>query len=437
MRPSTSSGRTARPGAADEGEGRHAWRWVVLAACVPLYVCSQFYRVANAVVAPHLERELGLSSEALGALGAAFFYAFAATQVPLAVLLDRLGARACMTALSLVGAAGALVFATAGGRAGVTAGEVLLGVGMAGNLVGSMKLIAHWFSHREFATVAGTFGAIGALGSVLATTPLALAIGEIGWRRTFVALAAATAALALAFAALVRERARDAPAADAAGEAVPVRAMIRRLLSGGDYWLMSFGAFCRYGSFVAIQALWVGPYLVEVVGLSRLQAANLLLLLNVAYVAGAPLGGWLSDRLLSSRKKLVLASLAGTALAELALALTGATTGTWTVALVLAALGVTSSFGLVIWAHVKEVMPPRMVGMAMAGVNFFNILGAAAFLHGTGWVLERSTVAGARTATGYRAAFLASAAMVAVALGLYALTRERPPSVEREEPRTG
>lgn len=420
-----------------EGAGRHAWRWVVLAACIPLYVFSMFYRAANAVVAPHLARELGLSSQALGALGAAFFYAFAATQLPLAVLLDRVGARACMGALSFVGAAGALVFATAGGRAGVTAGEVLLGVGMAGNLVGSMKLIGHWFSRREFATVAGTFGAIGALGSVLATTPLAIAVESVGWRRTFVALAVGTAALGIVFVLLVRERAPDAPPGDGAGEAVPVRAMIRRLLSGPDYWLMSFGAFCRYGSFVAVQALWIGPYLVEVVGLSPLLAANLLLLLNVAYVAGAPLGGWLSDRLLASRKKLVLASLAGTALAELALALTGAATGARAVALVLVALGVTSSFGLVIWAHVKEVMPARMVGMAMAGVNFFNILGAAAFLHGTGWVLERSSVDGVRTAAGYRAAFLASAAIVALALGLYALTRERLPSAEREEPRIG
>jgi hypothetical protein len=32
----------------DPGGPRHARRWVVLAACTPLFVCSQFYRVANA-----------------------------------------------------------------------------------------------------------------------------------------------------------------------------------------------------------------------------------------------------------------------------------------------------------------------------------------------------------------------------------------------------
>jgi sugar phosphate permease len=413
----------------------------VLGACAPLFVCSQFYRVANAVVAPALERDLGLGSEALGTLSAAFFYAFAAAQLPLALALDRLGARACMAGLSLVGAAGAAVFAGAEGRAAATVGEVLLGVGMAGNLVGSMKLVGEWFSDREFATVAGAFASLGALGNVLATTPLALLLAAIGWRRAFMATAAVTAVLAMAFLALVRDRPGTArtPATEG-GESHALRAL-GRLASSPDYWLISFGAFCRYGAFVSIQALWAGLYLVEVVGLTPLQAANLILLLNAAFVVGAPLGGWISDRLLSSRKKLVLLALAGTGAAELALAMAGASPPVWLVALMLAALGAVSSFGQVVWPHIRGLVPARMAGMAMSGVNFFNMLGAAAFLHGTGWVLDRwAGPGGARGPDAYRAAFLASAAMVGVALVLYSRARDAPveaaprPAAEASEP---
>jgi hypothetical protein len=68
-----------------------------------------------------------------------------------------------------------------------------------------------------------------------------------------------------------------------------------------------------------------------------------------------------------------------------------------------------------------------MAGMAMSGVNFFNMLGAAAFLHGTGFVLDRWTGAGGtRGPEAYRAAFLASASMVLVAFVLYSLTRDAP-----------
>jgi MFS family permease len=147
--------------------------------------------------------------------------------------------------------------------------------------------------------------------------------------------------------------------------------------------------------------------------------------MNVSFVVGAPLAGWLSDRVLSSRKKVVLAGLAGLAAAELALALAGPAPRIWLVAAALATLGLASSFGQVVYAHMKDLVPEGMAGMAMSGVNFFTMLGGAAFVHGTGWVLDRGAdVAGARGPDGYRAAFLASSLVVASALALYSFTRD-------------
>jgi sugar phosphate permease len=405
-------------------------RWVVLALAAALFLFSQFYRVANAVVAPELQRDLGLSSEALGVVSAAFFYAFAAAQIPLAVLLDRAGARRIMTALTLVGAAGALVFADARGAAGATLGRVLLGVGMAGNLMGALKLVSRWFSPREFATLSGLLLAIGTVGTMLAATPLALLAGAVGWRLSFVLVAAATTALAAVFWAVVRDApaGRGAPPPPRPEAPVSTRSMVATLLRSRDYWLISVGAFCRYGTFAAIQALWVGPWLVDVVALGPVAAANLILVMNVALVTGAPLGGWLSDRVLASRKRLALIGFGSLAAAELALAFVGPGAGVLAVALLLATVGIASSFGQVVFAHVKDVMPERMSGMAMTGVNFFAMLGAAAYLHVMGWMLDRSALPdGSRTAAGYQDAFLVAGGSVAVAFLLYLMTRDSRP----------
>ena len=404
-------------------------RWAVLALATALFLCSQFYRVANAVIAPDLQRDLGLSSEGLGVVSALFFYAFAVAQVPLAVLLDRAGARRIMTALTLVGAAGAVVFAGARGATGASLGRVLLGVGMAGNLMGGLKLVSRWFSPREFATLSGVILGVGTLGTMLAATPLALLVGAVGWRLSFVLIAAATAAVAALFWAVVREApaGRDPPPAHP-GEPVSTRAMVATLVRSRDFWLISAGAFSRYGTFAAIQALWVGPWLVDVVTLSPVAAANLIVVMNVALVVGAPLGGWLSDRVLGSRKRLALVGLGSVAAAELALAFTGPAAGVLWVALLLGALGLTSSFGQVVYAHVKDVMPARMSGMAMTAVNFFVMLGAATYLHAMGWMLDRTALpGGARTAAGYQGAFLLAGGSVAVAFLLYLLTRDARP----------
>jgi sugar phosphate permease len=407
-------------------------RFGVLALAAALFVCSQFFRVANAVVAPQLQRDLQLTSESLGAVSAAFFYAFAAAQVPLAFVLDRLGARVIMAALTVVGAAGAVVFAGAGGAGGATAGRALLGLGMAGNLMGTLKLVSRWFPPRQFATVAGVVLALGTFGNILAATPLVLLVGAVGWRRAFVLIAAATAGIAALFWLLVRNAPAAAAGAGEGGAAaraepereLPVGESAGRLLRSRDYWLISLGAFTRYGTFAAIQGLWVGPWLVDVVELAPVAAANLILVMNVGLVVGAPLGGWLSDHVLRSRKRLALVCLGGLAGAELALALLGRGSPGWLVAVDLAALGVASSFGQVLYAHVKDVMPARMAGMAMTSVNFFVMLGAATYLHVMGWILDRSAVAGARTAGGYEAAFLLAGGSAALAFVAYLWTRD-------------
>lgn len=403
-----------------DDEGAHAAgarRWLMFAASTSLFVCSQFYRVANAVIAPELQRDLQLSSAALGGLSAAFFYAFALAQLPLALSIDRLGARRVMTALSMIGVAGAAVFASARGEATATLGRVLLGIGMAGNLIGSMKAITRWFSPREFATVSGLLVALGTLGNVLATSPLAMLVRAVGWRGSFWWIAAATAGLTSLFWIVVRDSPSPAPREESREVRPPPIQMLGRLLTSRDYWLISAGAFCRYGAYLAIQGLWAGPYLTQAVGLSDSGAAAMLLLLNLSFVAGAPAGGWLSDRVLRSRRSVALASLTGTALALLALAADAVRDRPWLVALVFVALGVASSFGQVMYAHIKELVPADMAGMAMTGVNCFVMLGAAVFIQGMGWVLDRAPGR-------YGVAFLVSAAVVATAAFLYRFTSD-------------
>ena len=119
------------------------------------YFLSYFYRSANAVIAPDLRGDLGLTASQLGLMTSLFFAAFAAVQLPLGVGLDGVGPRWMTPALMLVAAAGSLVFAAATGFAGLALGRALIGVGMAGVLMGAFKVFGQWFSARRYATASG------------------------------------------------------------------------------------------------------------------------------------------------------------------------------------------------------------------------------------------------------------------------------------------
>jgi sugar phosphate permease len=81
--------------------------WLIFFSSASLFVLSQFYRAAVAVITPQLIADVGLDAKGLSLLSAAFFYGFAFTQIPLVIYLDRIGSRKFMTVLNLVAVAGA------------------------------------------------------------------------------------------------------------------------------------------------------------------------------------------------------------------------------------------------------------------------------------------------------------------------------------------
>ncbi len=180
-------------------------RWTLFGVCAALFVMSMFYRMSSAVISEDLIRDLALDSRALGLVGGVFFYAFAVVQIPLGLVLDRVGARGTMIGLNLVGILGAVVFSLSSGATGAMLGRGLLGVGMAANLMGALKLFTNWFDLRRFATLSGLLVSLGTIGAMGATTPLALLAQALGWRNSFLALAAVHGLMVLALVIWVRE----------------------------------------------------------------------------------------------------------------------------------------------------------------------------------------------------------------------------------------
>jgi len=404
-------------------------RWVVFALSTSLFFLSQFYRVSNAVIAPYLLRDLALDTEGLGILSAVFFYAFALTQIPISLLLDKVGARMLMTLLSVVGVLGGLVFSWADTMAAGVAGRVLMGAGMACNLMGTFKLLTHWFKPRIFATLIGVVIAIGTVGNMVAATPLVLLVEHLGWRVSFQLIAAVNLILALLFCAVVRDRPPQTGAAEHESVQIPISLQqafgnLGLLLRQKDYWIISVGTLVRYGVYAAFQALWAGPFLMETLAYSAVAAGNIILLLNLGMILGAPFWGGLSDRVLIARKTLVITGLAGTALIIAALTAVAPTTPLAVVSLLFFSFGFFNGAGTLMYPHIKERMPPEMAGVAMTGINFFNMVGPAVFLQGLGTLMQTLHPQASRGPEAFNTAFLVCLAGLAGAAALYGLSRK-------------
>jgi sugar phosphate permease len=361
-------------------------------------------------------------------MSASFFYAFALTQIPISLFLDKMGPRNLMTALSAIGILGALVFSWADSLVLGVTGRVLLGAGMACNLMGTFKLLTLWFSPRKFATLMGVVIAIGTVGNMVATTPLVVLVENIGWRAGFQLIAAINLLLTLVFYVVVCDPPADSPDNQGPGSTMSLHDVfgnMQLLFKQKDYWIISFSTLVRYGVLAAFQALWAGPYLMEVMGYSALATGNLILLLNFGMILGAPCMGTLSDRLFRTRKGVVIAGLTGILLIIIILTLIPPGIHLAVLALLFFCFGFFNAAGLLMYPHIKEMMPLEMAGVAMTGINFFNMIGPAVFLQGLGSLMQALYPDASRGPEAFNAAFKMCSVCLVTATTLYFFTREK------------
>src|SRR5829696_8660079 len=256
------------------------------------YFLSYFYRSVNAIIAPDLSRELLLSASELGFMTSLFFAGFAIAQIPIGIGLDRWGPRLVVPGLMMLGAAGSLIFATAQSLLTLSVGRMLIGVGMASILMGSLKAFSLWFPPHRFATAAGILMGIGSSGALVAATPLAWVSEIAGWR---VAFGWGALVITLSAASIALGTRNTPPGADwprgeeTSGSFLAVFADLR-------FWRIALMNFLIVGGLLGIQSLWAGPYLFDAVGLSKIAVGNMLLLMALGVAIGYATSGWLADR---------------------------------------------------------------------------------------------------------------------------------------------
>ena len=397
-------------------------RGLAFALGAAAFILAFFHRVAPGAIAADLRATFDTSATTLGFIAALYFYPYSAMQLPSGVLADSIGPRRLFTAGSVVAGVGSLMFAFAPDVPWLLAGRALVGLGVAVAFVSVLKLIASWFSEREFGTWVGVLMLLGNLGAVLAAYPLGWVTQYVSWRTVFVVTGVLSLALALCIWLWVRDDPREAglPSphaldgrADSAGTHAGWWDGVARVARNRDTWRGFFMHLGMIGSYLTFTGLWAVPYLTDGLGLTRASATLHVTATIIAFALGSFAVGTISDRM--GRRLPLLRALSLLYLASWLPWVMG-----WPLPLAasIAAfflMGVGIAGATLAWALAKELNPPALSGTATSLVNTGGFLGTALFQPLVGWVLDRFGAGAALE--GYRsaAAVLAAIALTGVA----------------------
>lgn len=421
----------------NRGRPHYSWRvpsagrrWLVWGLPTFVFMIAFFHRPAPGVIARELMQAFDATGAFIGLVSAAYFWAYAASMIPGGVLIDAYGPRRVVSIGAAVLGLGALLMAVAPTRGVLLTGRGVVGLGATVTFTGALKIAANWFPPSRFGTLSAMTATAGVVGSILATEPLAWLVAAVGWRGALGVVGVATLAGGALCAAVVRDRPREAAAADGpAPSLAAVLSGIGRVLGNRHTWPPFLAFFFMYASWGNLQ-LWIVPFLRDVYGLPPTDAARAAMATASALLFAAPLTGFLSDRVVGRRKAPYVAlTLATFALWLLFVGTLGRLPLAGLVGLFFA-MGVVGGAFVLTWPIGREVNPPALAGVAVAVVNLGGFLGAALTQVPLGRALDArwagALAGGARVypVDAYRLAFGICAAFALAALAMTLLVRE-------------
>ena len=392
-----------------------SYRWAVFAVMALAYFFVYFHRTTGGAISDNLQDYFGVGAASIALLASAYLYAYTLMQIPSGILTDKMGPRRAATIFVFLIAVGSLISAysaTCNNFTLMIVGKFIIGIGAAVVYIPIMKILAVWYRKDEFASMSGILLLVGNVGGIAAATPMVIMMDNLGIQNTYIALAIITAAIALLCWFIVRNHPseKDLPSmeeivSEETGKPISestsakmgtVVALKTTFGSGRKFWPLAIWFFFMYGTVMLWQASQSGSFYKNIYDFSSGTAALMVTMVGVGMVFGCPLAGRLSDKILHSRKKVILI---GTSAYTVIWAIIWLTAGkdymnSTTIQIIINFLfGFFGGFFVVAYAQIKELYPIAMAGTSTAALNLFPFAGGAILITIAGLIVTDKTLA--------------------------------------------
>jgi predicted MFS family arabinose efflux permease len=345
--------------------------------------------MVNAVLAPTLAQEFGLSAGGLGLLSSVYFFSFALFQLPLGLLLDRFGPRKVNALLLLVAAAGGAWFAHAESAGAAIAARAIIGIGVSACLMASFTAFVLWYPPERIATMNGVAFSAGAVGAMTATVPLEMLLRVWPWRDAFMLIVAATLAVSVVLWLWVPEKSAqrrgDWREQRRGSEWGGLLRGLGELLADPAFRRIAICLGLSQFAAVALQTLWIATWLRDVAGYSQAEVARGLLAVNVAMIVGYMTFGRAADVVQRRGQSPLPLLLFGVGLSSASLLLIIVGVKSLLLWCVFVAAGTAVVLG---YAILSRRYPAEMSGRANTAINVFGFVGMFSGQWGIGLVLD-------------------------------------------------
>jgi predicted MFS family arabinose efflux permease len=377
---------------------------IIFSSLISLYFFALVHRIGIAVIAIDMMKEFSVDASLIGLMSSMYFFPYAIAQIPVGIMLDRIGVRKTIVILSSIACIGSLIFSLSPSLELVSLGRAMIGFGVGGYYVSGYKAISIWFDQRKFATLTGTFTSLGNLGAIFATFPLAIITLYIGWRYSFLLITIIMIILTvLAWISIEEYKSKEFYSER------NIISDLKIVFSHREFLLLSIIPFLAYGLTLSFQGLWGGPFLADVYNMDKSTVGFLLLFISIGFIISSSLSGYISDKI-RKRKPNLIFGVTINAIIWITLSIFGNKLNILLIAILLFLLGFSYGFFNVYMVISKELFTSDISGTGIASLNLFNFIGAGFFQYVMGIIISE------RNFSSYQNYFIIASILMLIAI---------------------
>ena len=286
----------------------NVYAWIVFGLSCFFVIFKYILEISPSVMVNDLMQEFNLDGLHMGNLAACYFYAYFLMQIPVGLLVDRFSTRKIMFCAILLCSLGSFIFASSSVFYVAALGRVIMGIGGAFSMVGTMKLITLWFDRKRFALISGLMMAAAMLGAICGQAPLSSLVDNMGWQNSMFYLSIFGVMYALVFVIFIRDKKLEIEVINKYDHkaSFSIFSLLLSVMKNPSSWLISLYSGLAFAPVTAFAGLWGTPFLMEAYGLSKTTVAGLISIVFVGFAIGSPMAGWFSGRGYSRKKLMFL-----------------------------------------------------------------------------------------------------------------------------------
>lgn len=273
------------------------FRWVIFASVLFAYLFMSAQRTAPGLITEQLMLDFHASAATIGFITSIQFFVYTGLQIPMGLMADRFGPNFFLIVGALLTGVGNMIYSLAPNEAILFFARILTGIGDSTIWVNLVLILGIWFSKKEFTRLIGVAGMTGSLGFLFASVPFSAVIDFLGWRGTFLLSGIILSVCGMFLYIILTKKQQQALFVKKESEREKLSVILRRIFTTRQAWMLFFCHFGIVGGFIGFISSWAVPYAMNIYGMSRMDASQLIMLSFTGALIGAPVIGWISSRL--------------------------------------------------------------------------------------------------------------------------------------------